>query len=213
VNLAVALAGQGNATVLVCPADPAALGLALVRNPEPGPPSDVAVDTWPGGGAADRESQAGDAGPATAVDAVNASAAADADAAGTAGNGRGDLGDGDLDMGQAGELPVPAVTLYPVIGLDTLSVMSMSQRPPAHLLTRPWETELLEQVEKAGGAGAHLVVLSGPALTSAAALEWARQVDGTVLCVRVHETQAPDLEAAGERLAVMGVPVLGMVIT
>jgi hypothetical protein len=223
VNLAVALAALGNRTVLVCPGNPAALGLALVRTS--GPDASLrsvraaglaaAGVRAPGGQAVAHDGRGETHLPATdpgrpaeidgaaSVDGAETSADASVGGAGPSADASG------VAQGE----DQPPVVLYSVIGVDELRVVSMAGLPVRRSGAGSARSQAgwLELLERIGGAGSRLVVLSGPALTSATALEWAGIVDGTILCLREGETRIPDLGAVSERLAVMGVPALGIV--
>lgn len=217
VNLALALAAQGNRTVLVCPGNPAALGLALVREPGLDAPHGSVRSAGlatAGVHAPGAQAVAHDGRGETHPLATDFGCPDETDGVGTA-DGTAPIAGAasSADVAEVAQGGGPAsVVLYSVIGVDGLRVVSAVE-------LRTWrsgsgsaqsQAGQLELLGNAGGTGSRLVVLSGPALTSAAALEWAGIVDGTILCIREDKTRIPDLGAVSERLAAMGVPALGI---
>ncbi len=97
----------------------------------------------------------------------------------------------------------------PVKGVENLTVIARSGDDQVELRPGPIG-EVITQLESVAQV---VVMLSPPVLTSAAALELAHVVNGTVLVVRERATTASSLDEASRALTLMDSPVLGIVVT
>ena len=123
-----------------------------------------------------------------------------------------------LPVGSARHKPLSALLegkatakacVVPVQGVENLTVISRSGDDEVELRPGPIG-EVITQLESVAQV---VILLSPPVLTSAAALELAHVVNGTVLVVRERATTADSLDEASRALTLMDSPVLGIVVT
>jgi capsular exopolysaccharide synthesis family protein len=109
----------------------------------------------------------------------------------------------------SGNNPEQAVYATPSAGLHVLAANSHSSTDPYELLASPQAANSINNISKGYD---HVIIDSPPVLAFPDALLWAKTAGAAVLTGFAGHTTAPDLKDAKERLAEIGVRILGTVL-
>lgn len=103
-----------------------------------------------------------------------------------------------------------AVSTAASAGLDVLAADSQSLLAPYELLTSP---QTAEQIERLSRKYDHVIIDTPPVLAFPDALIWAKLAGAVILTGFAGHTAVPDLKETNQRLAEIGVRILGTVLS
>jgi capsular exopolysaccharide synthesis family protein len=103
-----------------------------------------------------------------------------------------------------------AVFAVPSAGFNVLAASSHSSTDPYELLASP---QAMNQIDKISEQYDHVIIDTPPVLAFPDALLWAKMAGAVILTGFAGQTTAPDLKETKDRLAEIGVRILGTVLS